>query len=127
MKKLKFFAMCAVLIGAFTAIALTSCTKEEDVNYDDNATVNHFPDEKYGADGLAWPCPICGNEIPHGSYCRHNYAADETCPFGDNCIHSANHHRHHHIFWNMYSGDLVHGGVHFELTTHSGSASSYNN
>lgn len=121
MKKFKLFAMCALLCGVFTAVALTSCTKEEDA-----LSVYHFPDQKYGADGLAWPCPICGTEIPTGGYCRHNYGLDEDCPFGDNCIH--NHHaRHHHIFWNMYDGNLAHGGIHFELTTHCGSASSYNN
>lgn len=130
MKKMKFFAVMSCLL-AVAAIALTSCTKTEDVNMDEAEApvVIEYAKTAPGWTG-ALPCPYCvadnhnGHEH-HGSTtyihtcnpgdtCVHTYHKEQTCIYGPLCSHHSK--CHHHIFWNR-SHD---GNTHHEETTHCG-------
>lgn len=114
MKKVKFFAMSMMLMGALATLFLTSCSKTEDVDYND-ASENIINDVKVGG-GLTLHCPLCGADVPPSSHCEHIYDPGE-CPIGPTFCNKFDKH-HHHIFWNWYHDGNE--GLHTETTTHCG-------
>lgn len=119
MKKMKFFAMAMMMVGAFT-LSLTSCTKTEDVDYND--APDYIVHESKAGGGFPLNCPLCAMEgvntmVAPDEHHEHIYNGGE-CPYGaDACTLYDKH--HHHIFWNEYHS-ATNGGLHTEITTHCG-------
>lgn len=127
MKKMRFFAVMMCLI-AFATITFVSCSKTEDVNFEEENAPVVIDGPKSFTGNL--PCPYCVYDNAHGiehhgsttyvhtvvpdDTCRHTYHKEQTCVYGEYCSHAGK--CHHHIFWN-HSHD---GNTHHEETTHCG-------